>query len=336
MQKPITLKMIASELGLSVSAVSKALNNYHDIGEETRKMVVDKAISLGYKWSLALSDEEKKESFNTVGLIMDLSIAYGELFRPLSKEAKKRDLNVLIADSHKDVEEENKCIRLMLESRVKGLIIIPVDGNIERINNLIGGRIPVVFLGNTITDTDQYYVSAESKTGTILVMDYLFKKGHRNIALISDAKKLDSTVAKISTYEKYMQDHKLLPAVFACSSYSTNPAEAGYTETVKMLSVNRNFTAIYAINDHIAVGAIKALQDSGLRVPEDISVIGYNDYEISSSPLIELTTVAWPLEEMAGKLIDMVFSQLNGNKNTIPYHCVFAPSVLERKTCREL
>ena len=128
MQKNVTIKTIAEALGMSMSGVSKALNDYPDINEETKKTVIEKAIELGYTPNLNARNLVKNTS-NSIGLIVkDTDTSYGELIKDLSRVAESNGLNLLIADSGRSRETEIKHVRSMLESRVKGIIIVPVSG----------------------------------------------------------------------------------------------------------------------------------------------------------------------------------------------------------------
>lgn len=333
MQKSVTIKSIASALGLSLGTISKALNDYPDISEDTKKLVCDKALEMGYTPNL-LARNLVKNTSNSVGVIVrDISTVYGELFKPLSRAAKKQNLNLIVADSNRTIEEENKCIQTMIESHVMGIIIAPVNGDYQRINEIVGGRIPVVFMGNSIARPELCYVAPDSKCGTTLALDYLYNLGHRNIALIGDSKQSNSTTAKVSAYRDFMTKHNIIPAVFMDFSEEKTLFDSGYKQACKMLSVDRSFTAVYAVKDEVAIGVVKAIKEAGKEIPKDLSVIGYDGSKVSANPLIELTTVSWDTQVFAEKLISIVISQSNKPSGSAPEHYTVTPYVVERKSC---
>lgn len=329
MLKHVTIKTIAQELGLSLSAVSKALNDYPDISYETKKMVSDKAIELGYTPNLFAVNLVKNTS-NSIGVILrDANTVYGEIIKPLSNVARRYGLNIILSDSNRDIEEENKCLQTMVESRVRSIIIAPVNNDYERIRKIVADRVPVIFLGKAVADSCSCYVAVDSKAETLLALQYLFERGHRNIALIGDARQSNSTKIKMATYIEFMKSQNLQPAVFMDSVPVHSLIDSGYFETKKMLSENRNVTAVFAVKDDVAVGVLKAFKEKEIRVPKDISVIGCDGLTVSGNPLIELTTVGWNTEEVSEKIIKIIASQ--DDKLSEPY--LAKPYLIERKSC---
>lgn len=329
MQKPVTIKTIAKELGLSLSSVSKALNDYPDISYETKKLVSDKAIELGYTPNLFAVNLVKNTS-NSIGVILrDANTVYGELIKPLSNAAREYNLNIILADSNRDISEENKCLQTMLESRVQIIIIAPVNNDYERIRSIVADRIPVIFLGKAMANSGLCYVAVDSRAEALLALRYLFSKGHREIALIGDSRLSNSTKIKVATYEEFMKSQKIKPAVFMDSELTHSLIDSGYYQARKMLLEKRPFSAIFAVKDDVAIGVLKALREEGKKVPDDISVIGCDGSLVSGNPLIELTTVGWNMDEVSKEIIDLIVSQKN--KISEPY--LAKPYLIERKSC---
>ena len=205
MQKPVTIKTIAQELGLSLSAVSKALNDYPDISYETKKLISDKALELGYTPNLFAVNLVKNTS-NSLGVILrDANTVYGEMIKPLSNVARQQKLNIILADSNRNIDEENKCLQTMVELRVKAIIIAPVNDDYKRINSIVADRVPIIFLGKAMAKSSICYVAVDSKAETLMALRYLFEKGHRNIAVIGDARQSNSTKIKVATYKEFMK-----------------------------------------------------------------------------------------------------------------------------------
>lgn len=332
MQKNVTIKTLAKELGLSLSAVSKALNDYPDISYETKKMVSDKAVELGYTPNLFAVNLVKNTS-NSIGVILrDANTVYGEIIKPLSNVARRYNLNIILSDSNRDIEEENKCLQTMVESRVRAIIIAPVNNDYNRIRNMVADRVPIIFLGKAVADSCSCYVAVDSKAETLLAMNYLFEKGHRNIALIGDSRQSNSTKTKVATYAEFMKSHNLQPITFIDSIQTHSLIDSGYFETKKMLSEYKNISAVFAVKDDVAVGVLKALKEDEIRVPKDISVIGCDGSLVSGNPLIELTTVGWNAEEVSEGIISIITSQTG--KLSEPF--LAEPYLIERESCGNL
>lgn len=336
MKRVVTLKTIAQELGLSLSAVSKALNNYPDINEETRKIVVNKALEMGYTPNLIARSLVKSTSNNIGVIVRDINTVYGELFKPLTAAARRLGLNLIVADSSRDPDIEMDYIRMMIESRVMGIIIAPVNGDFKRIDDFVFSRVPIVYLGNYVTDEGQNYVATDAVKGARLAMEYLYERGHRDIALISDIRETNSTKAKIAVYRSFMSEHRLAPALFVDDSGARTLIEAGACQAHRMLGRERSFSAAFVVKDLVAVGVMKALRDAQVSVPGDISIIGYDGSEVSANPMVDLTTVAPPKEEIAEHLIRILLTQARADERGSRLHHLAVPYVLERSSCRSL
>lgn len=334
--KHVTIKTIAAEMGLSISAVSKALNNYPDINEDTKEAVVAKALELGYAPNMIARNLVKSTS-NSIGIVVrDTSTIYGELLKPLSEAALKRNLTIVMGDSNRNKDRELSHVRAMIESRVMGLIVAPVDTDTSELEAAVAGRFPIVYLGGHVTDASKNFVSVDSDYGASLAVDYLYEKGHRNIALIADAKNTTSTKMKIFAYKREMKRRGLEPAVFNDTIDDGNLTAAGRRQVDRMFASGRSFSAVFAVKDMLAAGVMQALKDRNLSVPEDISVLGYDGSEVSAYPMINLTTIAQPKEQIAELLLDIILSHQNEEKRPAPEHYYVKPELVERKSCMRI
>ena len=321
-------------MGLSVSAISKALNNYPDINENTRQSVLEKAMELGYSPNMLARSLVKSYS-NSIGIVVrDTSTIYGELFKPLSRAALARNLTIVMGDSNRNKNLEMRHIRAMIDSRVMGLIIAPVGTDTTEIDRAVAGRFPVVYLGSHVTDPSKSYVTVDSEYGTHLAMDYLFSLGHRNIGFVSDNKAGSATNTKLNVYRKEMNGRRLSPAVFMDDKDDGDLVLAAYRLADKILSYPKKLTALFAVKDMLAAALMQALRDRGVSVPGDISVIGYDGADISSFPMVNLTTVAQPKKEIAEKLIDLILNlSENGVSKAEKYYA--KPTLVIRASCAE-
>ena len=205
MKRSVTMAMLAKELGLSESAVSKALNDYPDIGSETKKLVREKAEEIGYTPNILARNLAKKTS-NFVGVVIrDLASIYGEMFKSLSAAAAQYGLNLILYDTGNDRTTERECIRNLINTMAMGIVVVPVSEDIERIRRMTRGRVPVVYLGSKVRDDSVNYVSADGAAGTELAMQHLISQGHRKIVMLCDHKFSSSRSHKMAAYRAAMQ-----------------------------------------------------------------------------------------------------------------------------------
>lgn len=335
MQKAVTIKTIARELGLSVSAVSKSLNNYSDINPETKARVVEKAVEMGYSPNMMARNLVKKTS-NFVGVVVrDVSTVYGEMFKALNVVARKHNLNLILYDTNRDKELEKACIQNLIDSMALGIIVAPVSEDVGDICRLCENRLPIVFLGGRVVDTDKNFVAADSLMGAQSALEYLIELGHRNIALICDGIDSASRNSKIRIYKKKMQEIGAPEHIFYEQSTSPNIMPAGYRQAKRMLATEPDITAVFAVKDTMAVGVMQAIREEGLRIPEDISVIGYDGIDAAALPMIDLTTISQPKEEMAEQVIDILLRHAE-NGELPPEHQFVRPLLTPRKSCKKI
>ena len=334
MQKPVTIKTIAKEMGLSVSAVSKALNGYSDINTETKARIARKAAEMGYSPNIMARSLVKKSS-NFVGIVIrDISSVYGEMFKALNDVAREKGLNLILYDTNRDAGQELVCVQNLIDSMAMGIIIAPVSGNVSEITKLCRGRVPVVFLGGHVTDNNENFVASDGDIGAGIAMDHLIEQGHRDIALICGRIRPDAEDRKVAAYKAKMKGLGLPERIFSETGSGIDLITSGYRQMNRILESDQSVSAVFAVKDMMAIGAMKAIREAGLRVPEDISVIGYDGIDAAALPMIDLTTVAQPREEMAEQIISILTRHVEDD--TLPAEHFFArPVLMERRSCQK-
>ena len=306
MKRTVTMAMLAKELGLSESAVSKALNDYPDIGSETKKLVREKAEEIGYTPNILARNLAKKTS-NFVGVVIrDLASIYGEMFKSLSAAAAQYGLNLILYDTGNDRITERECIRNLINTMAMGIVVVPVSEDIERIRRMTRGRVPVVYLGSKVRDDSVNYVSADGTAGTELAMQHLISQGHRKIVMLCDHKFSSSRSHKMEAYRTAMQAIGEEERILSSDDTQGDLLHSGRELANRLLASGERFTALYAVKDMLAIGAAGALEEAGIDVPGNVSVVGYDGIDATALPQISLTCVSQPRAEMAEKVIDIL------------------------------
>ncbi len=335
MQKPVTMRMLAKELGLSLSAVSKALNDYPDIGTETKTLVLSKAAELGYSPNILARNLARKTS-NFVGVVIrDVSSIYGEMFKSLNEVARRCDLHLILYDTNNDTDVEKWCVQNLIDSMAMGLVVTPVSEDVSGIVEMARGRVPLVFLGGKVTDASVNYVCSDSTAGTEMALRHLIADGHRRIAMVCDHKKSSSRSSKLAVYRRLMGEIGEPERVFYSSEADGDIMQAGYCQGRRLLGSGEDVTAVFVVKDVMALGVIQALTEAGVKVPEQISVIGYDGIDAAALPMVRLTTVAQPRMEMAEKIIDILRRHAE-NVDAAPEHYQAMPELVVRGSSARL
>lgn len=335
MQNPVTMKMIADKLGLSKSAVSKALNGYPDINENTRYDVVMTAKKMGY----SLDFFEKNIVIsppNTIGVIVkSMGSIYGEFFNKINEKAREKGLLAILCDYNRDLELQQKYVQLMVDAKVKGLLIAPENSDISKIKDTVGSKMPVVYFGDRVADETESVICSDCRKGTELAIEYLVSLGHKKIAIACDVM-VDAARIKIEAYQGIMAKYGFHDHILEYRGSKKGLVEKGYELGREMIDEGLNCTAVYCIKDYVAFGLMEAMKDAGVRIPEDISVIGYDGTEGASFPLVQLTTIQQDKTSSAETMIQMLIEKDVHPENSSPKHCLIMPKLVIRKSCRSI
>jgi len=329
--KPVTMRMLADELGLSLSAVSKALNDYPDISPETKTLVLSKASEMGYTPNLLARNLAKKTSSFVGVVIRDVDSIYGEMFKSLNEVARRYDLHLILYDTDNDPAVEKWCIQNLIDSMAMGIVVTPVSEDVSGILEITRDRIPVVFLGGKVTDPELNYVCSDSQAGTEQALRYLLDQGHRKIAMVCDHKQSSSRTDKLAVYRRLMKEMGEREHVFVSSERDGDIMQAGYRQGLRLLKFKDEITAVFVVKDVMALGVIEALTQAGVQVPEQISVVGYDGINEAGLPMVGLTTVAQPRMEMAEKIIGILRSKAE-NADPTPEHWLARPQLVVRRS----
>ena len=331
MRKPVTMRTLARELGLSLSAVSKAINDYPDIRPETKTLVLNKAEELGYTPNILARNLAKKTS-NFVGVVIrDVSSIYGEMFKSLNEVARRYDLHLILYDTNNDSTVEKWCIQNLIDSMAMGIVITPVSEDVSEIMEMTRGRVPVVFLGGKVTDDSVNYVCSDSEAGTEMGLDHLIGLGHGRIAMICDHKKSSSRSTKLAVYRRLMNEIGQPERIYYGSELDGGILESGYEQGKRLIAAGDDVTAVFVVKDIMAIGVIKAFTEAGIRVPDQISVVGYDGIDAAALPMVELTTVTQPRKEMADAVIGILRRHAE-NSELPPEHVQIMPRLIIRKS----
>lgn len=329
----VTIKTIAKAAGVSPAAVSKALNGYPDIGEETRVRITRIASELGYTPNAIARNLVMKTSSIVGLLIPDISTPiYPEIFKGLDAEAKKRGFNLFLCDTNRSKDFEVSYVRTLMENRARGLIVAPVDADVGHILELTKGRMPLVFIGGKVNESMQNYVSNDNKLGSRLAVEHLAQLGHSDIAMLCDNAKTKTKKDRVTGYRDAMEARGLEPRVFVDAAPGPEGLEYGHRAGLEVLSRKDRPTAIYASSDMVALGVMKAALELGLGLPEDLSLVGYDDIMFASLPTVRLTTVAQPKFEIGVLAVELLCKAMDAEPGTSRFRETVKPSLVVRDT----
>ncbi|MHB8277894.1 MAG: LacI family DNA-binding transcriptional regulator [Candidatus Humimicrobiaceae bacterium] len=293
-----TIKDVANRADVSISTVSHVVNNTRFVSEETKQKVLNAIEELSYYQNAQAKSLVTGKS-HIIGLIVsDISNPFfPELIRGAERNATLQGYDIFLGNTDYDPERTTTFVRRFIEHKVDGVIIMTSEIEYKLISNLTSKRIPVVLLDWGITDNLVSNIKLNFNKGIEEAINHLVNLGHRNIAFISGSPKLKSVRTRkdafISSFKKYIGtvDEPIIVE-------GDVRVSGGEIASSKILDLPNRPTAILALNDLMAIGAIKKIKESGLQIPDDISVIGFDDILMASNIVPPLTTINLPRREI--------------------------------------
>jgi LacI family transcriptional regulator len=309
MRQNITLKNIASKVGVSVATVSRVLNGQstkYRISKRTQEIIQKAAKDLNYSPN-QLARSLRLNRTNTIAYINpDISNPFfSSIGKSIVNHARKSGYSIVLCDSEESTDMEKSLIKIMLEHKVDGLIISPVGLNATHLMELYNRKIPIVLLDRYFPNVNIPYVTSNNYQGAVEAVSLLIQNGHSRIACIQG---LRNTSPNNDRVKGYIDAHKKyhLPVDFDLIVGESFGEENGYIQT-KLLLNNKNIpTAIFAVSNLISLGALRALKEENLRVPDDMSIISFDDQPYSqflSTPMTTVTQQSFQIGQVATELI---------------------------------
>ena len=312
----VTIKDIARELNLSYSSVSLALNNNTKVKKQTRELVKIKAEEMGYQRNARARALVMNKS-EMIGFILpDIANPFfASLIHGAEEIAYKRGFNLVICNTNWDTELESKHLNLVIERKIDGILLVSCDKPNPILERVLDLQLPLVFVSSPYPEADANFVGTDSEQGGYLAAKHLLKLGHRNFVVIGGEFNSGAIVKRFNGYKRALAEYNILlkESDVYLGKFSV---ESGYTSIKKILSEKKSFSAVLAFDDLIAIGVMNGIKESGLKIPDDISVIGFDNIPSSSYHGIDLTTISMDKSSMGKLAVDILIDELD-NKNNI-------------------
>lgn len=335
MVKKVTIKDIAKVANVSYATVSRALSGSTEIGEETRERVLRICHEMGYTVNYVARSMVMQHT-RLLGLIVSNidNPFMSELAYHIELRARERGYNLMLCNSLHDLEQEKQVFELLMGRQVDGVILLPsFTESYQNLKPLLN-KVPTVFMSENLRDLPESYVAVDNARGVRIGTEYLYGLGHRNILYFGRRK---GSMTHQLRAEGYLETCRELgiEASFYNSTYSSSSIEYGYQMAKHLFSKPLRHTAIFAAADSIALGVLGAAEEAGIRVPEDLSVIGFDNITYAGLPKINLTTIEQPKRTMASIAVDVLLEKINDPASGYS-HRILMPQLVERSSCRAI
>lgn len=305
----ITIKDIARELGISPSTVSRALKDHPDISVATKKAVNELAEKLNYQPNtVALNLRQRKT--NTIGVIIPeiVHFFFSTVISGIEDVAYEAGYNVILAQSNESVEREKSDIKALFNSRVDGLLlsISRETTNFDHIESIISKGLPIVFYDRMYTNPNTSKVIVDDYVGAKEAVLHLIEQGYKRIAHLEAAPGIQIAVDRKRGYVDALKENKIPvkeDMIIACPNGSL---EDGKEATRKLLALPSPPDAIFANNDLLAMGAMLSIKEKGLKIPEDVALMGFSNWffsQLLDPPLSSVDQPGFEMGQEAARLL---------------------------------
>ncbi|TKG97366.1 LacI family transcriptional regulator [Puteibacter caeruleilacunae] len=317
-KKRATITDIAEELGVSPSTVSRALNDHPAISKKTKKAVLKLARQRNYQPNLLALNLLKKRT-NTIGVIVPeiTSHFFSSVINGIQDLVKPFGVNMIIGQSNESYEEEKSIVQTFASIRVDGFLISPSSETkkYDHLESLIQNNIPLVIFDRDCEGIDIDKVFVDEYNGAFQAVEYLIQSGCKRIAHIAGSQTLSTARHRLRAYKDALEKHSIpFNADYVVQTDGFSP-EYGIEPTRRLLSLQTPPDAIFTINDGVAIGAMYVIKDAGIKIPEEISIIGFDDDPHSTYFKPSLSTVWQPTYEMGMLAARILMKRINTNND---------------------
>jgi LacI family transcriptional regulator len=330
----ITMADVASRAGVSVTTVSHVINRTRHVAPDTITIVMHAIAETGYRHNLIARGLATSTTM-TVGLAMDIvtNPYFGELAHCLENRFRQAGFSLVLANTNDDPGQALDVIEDLRSRRVSGIIAVPVEGNPDlnvALRDLADSEFPLVFLDRrSDLDVDQVYSNGES--GTFDLIEHLARKGHRRVGFVRGAPESTSGEDRLAGYVRAVNELGLDSDIALVINGQSDERIAQLAVHSHLKSADRS-TALVVSNNQMAIGALRAIHELGLSIPQDLAIVSFDDFQGADLLTPGLTVVKQDVDKLASSAVRLLLRRIKGNHRLAT--TVVVPTVfLHRGSC---
>ncbi|MGC8611812.1 MAG: LacI family DNA-binding transcriptional regulator [Athalassotoga sp.] len=327
-----SIKDVAKVAGVSISTVSRVLNESQNVSAELKQKVLDAVQNLGYR-SNTIARALKGMPTKTLGLLIPTieNPFFPSMVRGVQDEAHRNGYSVFLCNTDGSRIIEETQFKLLLDKKVDGIILVASKYTTRYLKN--GMEFPIVMIDRYVNSPNFSYVTVDHTIGIRLAIEHLYSLGHRKIAFLGSKLLSSGARERFQSYKRYIEEFKMKfdDSLIILGEYTY---ESGIKMVEELMKRKVKFDSILCGNDLIAFGVIEGLKKYGIKVPKDVSVVGYDDITFSSYHNPKLTTIRQPTYEVGQMATRIVIDMISGVDRRVK-HIKIEPSLVIRETTRK-
>lgn len=330
-----TIRDVARRAGVSVATVSHVMNNSRHVADETRKRVLDAVSALNYRRD-GIARSLRRSRTNTVGvMISDITNPFfSDIVRGIEDTIQNRasDHNVILCNTEENRDRELRYLDVLQEKRVEGVIAAPVGGNEAAFEALRASGVPVVFVDRALNGVDVDSVGTNNRDATRQLIKHLLGHNYRRIAIARALLTANSIDDRLLGYHDALMDAGVLPdqsLMFEAHS----SVDGGHRLGQRLLALQPRPDAIFATNNFMTLGTMRAIVEAGLDCPQDIAIVGFDDFPWATAFRPRLTAVSQPSYEMGLRSAELLFDRIEKKRTGPSIRVSLDCSIIIRDSC---
>jgi LacI family transcriptional regulator len=325
-----TIEDVAKRAGVSKMTVSRVINNSGYASRETRERVERAIEELGYVPNL-LARSLRFKTTKTIALVLtDITNPYfTTIARGVEDTASEHGFSVIFCNTDESQDEEAKYLNVLVQKQVDGMVLVPACCTTESVAFLSDRAVPFVILDRRIPDAQVDTVRCDSERGAYELTDHLLEQGHTQIAILSGPAVVTTAADRVEGFQHALRDAGLDSSRVYYGAYSV---EGGYRTAQRAIAESPRPTALFAANNFIAFGALRALREHGLRVPDDMALVAFDDLPPTFTIDPFLTVMAQPAYEMGRRATLLLLDRLAGKGGSDPQEIILPTALMVRQS----
>lgn len=325
-----TIKDVANLAGVSIATASRVINDGPNIRDSTKAAVKDAMERLGYRPNINARALVNKSS-NTIGvLVNDLSFPFfGQMTKAIDNIASQQNKQLLIGSGYHDKERERSAIKLLIDSRCQSLVLHSKGMSDAELIALSKETPGMVLINRYVPEIAARCIALDNRKGAYLATQHLIDNGHRHIGYICSNHDIDDARERQEGYLAALRDNGIAINENYIE-YAEPDEKGGESAIINLIAQNLPITAIACYNDDMAAGCVALLMENGIQIPQDMSVIGFDDSHIARYVYPRLTTIRYPIQVMAKQAVQLSLKLADADQPPEEAQKLFIPVLVKR------
>lgn len=335
LQKNPTIQDVARLAGVSTATVSRVMADFEAVSDDARQRVLEAVKSLNYQLNRNARNLRKSTTSKIGVIISDIQNPFfGSVVRGIEKVTVESDYTIILGNSDENPERERRLIAMLLEEGVAGIIFVPTNVDSDSYNEFFNSGTPFVVIDRKVKRSDLDLIVVDGYAGSQMAVEELISLGHVHISFIGGLPHLSVMQERENGYLETLRRHGI-PLEPKYLRHANNRQDGGYQSMKELLAMKAPPSAVLIANNLMTLGGLMAIHESGVKIPEGISLIGFDDMDWASSLQPPLTVVAQPAFEMGERAAAVLLARIHSPQKPVET-IVLQTNLILRSSCRRL